>query len=243
MEPLGDQLTTHPIQMGWEFTMEPYPSRQFGFIDDPDRQFGNGSVWNRTWTRSDGPEPLLTLGKLPCQWMVDTIAGQRPTTAIHSGFVWILIAAIHNAHIPCGIVDLVTTVALALIPYILVKVYVVEWVEETWGFHQLDQFRVWGFRISTKSPSYSLVWYCYSQSIDGFYCSLGGVWCKQEVTYNTLGLLVVFLIPATRWLSYLLGVAVEVVSISNHADCNSCDHFPVKWAMLGVLWSWRATQH
>jgi hypothetical protein len=61
MDPLCDPLTTRPIQMGWEFTMEPYPSGQFGFIDDPDRQFGNGSVWTRTRTRSDGPEPLLTL--------------------------------------------------------------------------------------------------------------------------------------------------------------------------------------
>jgi hypothetical protein len=43
--------------------MEPYLSGQFGFIDDPDRQFGNGSVWTRTRTRSDGPEPLLTLGE------------------------------------------------------------------------------------------------------------------------------------------------------------------------------------
>jgi hypothetical protein len=61
MDPLGDPLTTRPILTGWEFTMEPYPSGQFGFIDDPDRQFGNGSVWTRTRTRSDGPEPLLTL--------------------------------------------------------------------------------------------------------------------------------------------------------------------------------------
>jgi len=61
MDPLGDPLTTRPIQTGWEFTMEPCPSGQFGFIDDPDRQFGNGSVWTRTWTRSNGPEPLLTL--------------------------------------------------------------------------------------------------------------------------------------------------------------------------------------
>ena len=61
MDPLGDPLTTRPIQTGWEFTMEPYPSVQFGFIDDPDRQFGNGSVCTRTRTRSDGPEPLLTL--------------------------------------------------------------------------------------------------------------------------------------------------------------------------------------
>jgi len=41
--------------------MEPYPSGQFGFSDDPDRQFGNGWVWTRTRTRSDGPEPFVTL--------------------------------------------------------------------------------------------------------------------------------------------------------------------------------------
>jgi hypothetical protein len=56
-----DPLKTHPILPGWEFTMEPYPSGQFGFIDDPDRQFGNGSVLTWIRTRSDGPEPLLTL--------------------------------------------------------------------------------------------------------------------------------------------------------------------------------------
>jgi hypothetical protein len=63
MDPLGDPLTTRLIQTGWEFTMEPYPSGQFALIDDPDRQIGNGSVWTRTWTRSDGPEPFLTPGK------------------------------------------------------------------------------------------------------------------------------------------------------------------------------------
>jgi hypothetical protein len=61
MDPLGYPLTTRPIQTGWEFTMEPYPNGQFGFIDNQDRQFGNGSVWTRTWTRSDGPELLITL--------------------------------------------------------------------------------------------------------------------------------------------------------------------------------------
>jgi len=61
MDSLGDQLTTRPIQKGWEFTVKLYPSGQFGFIDDPDRQFGNGSVWTRTRTRSDGMKPLLTL--------------------------------------------------------------------------------------------------------------------------------------------------------------------------------------
>jgi hypothetical protein len=44
MDPLGDPLTTHPIQTGWEFTMEPYPIGQFGFIDDLDRQFAKGSI-------------------------------------------------------------------------------------------------------------------------------------------------------------------------------------------------------
>jgi len=61
MDPLGDPLTTCPIQTAWEFTMKPYPSGQFGFIDDPDRQYGNSLVWTQTRTRSDGPEPLLTL--------------------------------------------------------------------------------------------------------------------------------------------------------------------------------------
>jgi len=61
MDLLGDPLTTRPIQTGWEFSMEPYPSGRFRCVDDPDPQFGNGSVWTRTQTRSDGPEPLLTL--------------------------------------------------------------------------------------------------------------------------------------------------------------------------------------
>jgi len=41
--------------------MEPYPSGQFGFIDHPDRHYGNCAVWTRTRTRIEGPEPLLTL--------------------------------------------------------------------------------------------------------------------------------------------------------------------------------------
>ena len=70
MDPLGDPLTTRPIQTGWEFAMELYPSGQFGFIDDLDCQLGNGSVWTRTWTRSDGPEPFLTLGVCITQCML-----------------------------------------------------------------------------------------------------------------------------------------------------------------------------
>jgi hypothetical protein len=61
MDPLGNPLRTCPIQMGWEFTMEPYPSGQFQLSDNPDRQFGQGSVWNRTLTRSHGLELLLSL--------------------------------------------------------------------------------------------------------------------------------------------------------------------------------------
>jgi len=61
MDPLGDPLTTCPIQMGQEVSLEPYPKRRFGFIDELDSHSGNGLVWTWTWTRSDGPEPLLTL--------------------------------------------------------------------------------------------------------------------------------------------------------------------------------------
>jgi len=61
MDPLGDPLTTSTIQTGWEFTIEPYLSWRLGFIDNPDCQFGDGSVWTQTQTRCDGPEPLLTL--------------------------------------------------------------------------------------------------------------------------------------------------------------------------------------
>jgi hypothetical protein len=49
MDPLGVPLMTLPIQMGWEFTIEPFLRLQFGFIDIPDDQLGNDSVW--IWTR------------------------------------------------------------------------------------------------------------------------------------------------------------------------------------------------
>jgi hypothetical protein len=61
MDQLGNPLRTRLIQMGWEFTMEPYPSAQFQLSDNPDRQFGQGSGWNRTPTWSHGLELLLTL--------------------------------------------------------------------------------------------------------------------------------------------------------------------------------------
>jgi len=61
MEPLGNQVTTRPIQTLRELTMEPYLSGQSGCIDDLDRQFGHGLVWTQTRTSSDGPELMLTL--------------------------------------------------------------------------------------------------------------------------------------------------------------------------------------
>jgi hypothetical protein len=61
MDPLEDPLKTCPIETGREMSIEPYPNRQFGFIDNPDPQFHLGSVPTRTRTQSDGPEPLLTL--------------------------------------------------------------------------------------------------------------------------------------------------------------------------------------
>jgi len=69
MDPLWDPLTTRPIQTGWEICIEPYPNRRFGCFDNPDCQFGKGSVLTRTQTRSDGPEPLLTLDVANVQYL------------------------------------------------------------------------------------------------------------------------------------------------------------------------------
>jgi len=61
MDPLGDTLTSPTISPGSEGTIEPYLSWSFRNIDNLDCQFGNVSVWTRTRTRSDCPEPLPTL--------------------------------------------------------------------------------------------------------------------------------------------------------------------------------------
>jgi hypothetical protein len=50
MDPLGNPLTTCPIQTGWEFTIEAYLSWQFGLIDDMYCQFGNRSLWTQPQT-------------------------------------------------------------------------------------------------------------------------------------------------------------------------------------------------
>jgi len=61
MDPLDNQLTTDPIQTGWEVAIEPYSNWQFRCMDNPDRQFGNWLVRTRTMNNSDGPEPWMTL--------------------------------------------------------------------------------------------------------------------------------------------------------------------------------------
>jgi len=58
---VGDPQRTRPIQMGWEVTIKLYLNWRFGFIDNPDRQFGNGLVCTRIRTWCDGPVLLLTL--------------------------------------------------------------------------------------------------------------------------------------------------------------------------------------
>jgi len=64
MDPLGNLLTTCPIQTGLEISIEPCLNWRFGCVDNLDRQFVNGSVPTRPCTCSDGPELLLTL-KVP----------------------------------------------------------------------------------------------------------------------------------------------------------------------------------
>lgn len=61
MDPLSDQLRTHPIQMGWVISIKPYTSGRLGCIDNPDLQSGNGSVLSWFLALSDSPEPLLTV--------------------------------------------------------------------------------------------------------------------------------------------------------------------------------------
>ena len=61
MDPLDNPLTTRPIQITCEMSIELYPNWPFWCIEDPDRQFGKGLVPTRMRTRSAGPELLITL--------------------------------------------------------------------------------------------------------------------------------------------------------------------------------------
>ena len=70
MDPLGDPLTTHQIQLDWDICIEPYPNWHFGCLGNPDRHCGKGLVLTWTRTRSDGPKPLLTLAMVVCSLQI-----------------------------------------------------------------------------------------------------------------------------------------------------------------------------
>jgi len=63
-DPLGDQLTTCPKQMGWEISIELYLNWWFECIENLDGQFCNGSVPTGTWARTGGQQMWLTPGLL-----------------------------------------------------------------------------------------------------------------------------------------------------------------------------------
>ena len=71
--PAGWPSDNPPNSDGWEVSHRKYPSWRFGFIDNPDYQFSNGSVWTLTRIRSDGPEPLLPL-LLVCWSVLETMS-------------------------------------------------------------------------------------------------------------------------------------------------------------------------
>jgi len=75
MAPLGEPLTIHPIQTGWEIFIEQCPSWYFRCVDNPVHQFGSGSVVTRTQTRSDGLEPVLSLARIWAGSVVRSVFG------------------------------------------------------------------------------------------------------------------------------------------------------------------------
>jgi len=61
MDPLGDQLTSCPIEMGWETSIESCPNWCLGNIVNPDNHFAIGNVLTAIWIGCDCPELLLPL--------------------------------------------------------------------------------------------------------------------------------------------------------------------------------------
>lgn len=61
IDTLRHPLTTRQILTVWEFTIEPHPSWQILFSENPNCHFGNNSVWTLTQTWSDGPDRFLSL--------------------------------------------------------------------------------------------------------------------------------------------------------------------------------------
>ena len=70
-DPLDNLLTTHPIQTGWELSIELYPNWQCRIIADPECVFHDSSVSTLTQTQSGGLEPLLTLP--PAWWWFQSL--------------------------------------------------------------------------------------------------------------------------------------------------------------------------
>jgi len=68
--------------------MELYPSGQFGYMDDLDCQFGNGLDWTWTRTRSDGPEPLLTLACIEEPYTMHGAVAGKSVSHHHRHSAW-----------------------------------------------------------------------------------------------------------------------------------------------------------
>jgi len=64
--PAGRPADNPAFQTGWEICIEPDPNWRFLSVDNPDHQYGNGSFLTQTRTRSDRPEPSLTLMYCAC---------------------------------------------------------------------------------------------------------------------------------------------------------------------------------
>jgi len=86
MDLLGDPLATRPILKRWEVTIELYQSWRFTYMDDPDRQFGNGSVWTQTHTGRDVLELLLKLGTHARMYETSQFVLQLPPSSLDCSF-------------------------------------------------------------------------------------------------------------------------------------------------------------
>jgi len=58
--PLGELLTTSPIQMDWEMSIEPYWNWSFRSFDNSDYKLANSSLLTRTRTKTDRSQLFLT---------------------------------------------------------------------------------------------------------------------------------------------------------------------------------------
>jgi len=67
MDLLCKLLSTRPGQTDWEFAIEQYMSRCFGYLGNQQCRFANCTVWTWSRTWSDGPEPLLTICRSRCR--------------------------------------------------------------------------------------------------------------------------------------------------------------------------------